>query len=1295
MQKIKLAAIMWSSHVGMLVRACQKLPFLQAKIFSNYTLSTDENTYTEAINALEEADLILLYRSSEAFWDSLEPELKRLAQQKPLICLSHDPAYWVLSSVQAEVVTTAHRYLNFGGEENFFNLVCYILKEALGYEIDYQPPKDMPWQGIYHPRADKYFNDVESYLAWYQPKDAPTVGLLISRYYWVNRTLDIEDTLIEVLESLGLNVIPAFSYSTKDESVGAKGSAQVIKEYFLRPDGTPCIDALIKLQAFFLGRETGEDLTDPHGATTGAELLKQLGVPVFQPVVSYHKTISEWEKDPQGLGAEIGWSVAMPEFEGVIEPIIVGAARKFQDNITGTTVEERTAIKERCQHLAERVKKWVELRYKPKSQRKIAFILHNNPCASVEASVGGGAHLDTLESVARILNRLKAEGYEIAHPPKDGKELIETIMSRKAISEFRWTTVEEIVNKGGALALLSLETYQKWFDAYPDKVKKRICEVWGNPPGEPMHGVPAAMVYDGKIVVTGVSYGNAVVCVQPKRGCAGSRCDGRVCKILHDPDVPPPHQYIATYRYLQDIFGVDVIVHVGTHGNLEFLPGKGVGLSAACFPDLAIDRLPHLYIYNSDNPPEGVIAKRRSYATLVDHMQTVLVESGLYEGLAELERLLDEYQQAQIGDRARAHTLEHMILDKMKDAKLDKEIHLEEDMPFGEIVKRLHEVLTRIRSSQTQDGMHIFGELPKGEKRVEFIRAILRYDDGEGVSFRRALLTLMGLDIQEVLNRPDYYHPVLKLTYGQLLSRLEELSKSFIRTFLNNPEVPLEKLAQEVMGDWLKEKTALPQLALLKDKVLEINRRIEASKEVDSLLRGFAGGYIPPGPSGLITRGRPDVLPTGRNFYSLDPQRVPTKAAWRVGMRLAEATLAKHLKEEGRYPENIGFYWMCTDIMWSDGEGMAQIMYLLGVRPIWRSNGRVKSFEIIPLEELKRPRIDVTIRVSGITRDNFPNCIGLIDEAIMTVASLDEPVEMNFVRKHTLEQLNSKGKTESHKEAWREATYRIFASKPGTYMAGVNLAVYASAWKEEKDLADIFVYWNGYAYGKDVFGKPSHQQLIENLKTVEATFNKVVSDEYDLFGCCCYFGTHGGLTAAAKVYSGKEIKAYYGDTRDPEKIEVNDLADEIRRVVRTKLLNPKWIEGMKRHGYKGAGDISKRIGRVFGWEATTQQVDDWIFDDIARKFVLDEEMRDFFQKNNPWAMEEISRRLLEAHERGLWQADPEVLERLQETYLEIEGWLEEDMGDTRGEFQGGMVDVITAEEIENWARLMQKALADK
>lgn len=1264
----KISTIMWNSYVPMLAKANGKIGF-DLKIFSARTLEENPGKIEEALKSLEEAELILLYRTNDLFWEGIEKRLKELGKRILIVCLGNDPSLWMLSTVKPGILATAYSYLVINGEENFKNMLLYLGKEVLGMDLKPEPPKQVAWEGLYHPDAPAYFESIKEYLKWYKPDAGHTIGILFSRHAWVNNSLDIEDLLIKELENRGLNVIPVFTYSVKDEELGTKGMFEVVQENFIE-NGRSRIDALIKLSPFFLGQKRS-NISETGSASSGVELLKKLNVPVFQPVISSYKSLEDWESS-NGLSNDIGWSVAMPEFEGVIEPMIIGA------NSLNVDYMQRMPIKDRCAKLAQRVLKWVTLREKPIHERKVAFILHNNPCAGVELGVGAAAHLDSLESVARILIKMKEAGYNISSPAS-GKELIDNIMEKKALSEFRWTPIQEIVKHGGALAMIKKEEYETWFNTLSIKVRDRVTGAWGAPPGEEKNGIPAAMVFENKIVVTGVSYGNAVVSIQPKRGCAGSRCDGQVCKILHDPDVPPTHQYLATYRYLEDTYGADVLVHVGTHGNLEFLPGKGVGLSSDCYPDIAIGTIPHLYIYNADNPPEGTIAKRRSYATLVDHMQTVMTQGGLYEELEELERMLGEYETAK-HDKTRAHALEHLILESITKAKLDKEIKLTQEMTLETIVTGAHEALSRIRNTQINSGMHIFGELPQGDKRVEFINSILRYDSG-GVSLRRTIAGIMGLKFDTLLADQGAISRTHKKSNGELLEEIDSLSKVVIKEFLACSNEKFENIFKHPV-----KPEHVRQLGSLRERTLDLNDRINESREIEALLSGFDGKYIPAGPSGLITRGRDNILPTGKNFYSLDPERVPTRAAWKVGQNLAHAVIDKYTKEEGRLPENVAFYWMCNDIMWADGEGMSQMMYLLGVEPVWHSNGRIKGFEVIPLVKLGRPRIDVTIRVSGITRDNFPNCIDLIDEAIQAVASLDEPLDMNFPRKHSLAQMTSD--TGNAQDDWRNATLRIFASKPGTYQAGVQLAVYASAWKEEKDLSDVFVYWNGYAYGKGVNGKESHQQLVNNLKTVDTTFNKVVSDEYDLYGCCCYFGTHGGMTAAARSISGKDVKSYYGDTREPEHVEVRDLADEIRRVARTKLLNPKWIEGMKEHGYKGAGDIAKRVGRVYGWEAATKEVDDWIFDDIAKTFVLDEEMKKFFEDNNPYALEEIARRLLEANQRELWDADPEVLEGLKNAYLEIEGWMEERAGE--GEFQGGAIDIMTTEDVANWGAEMKK-----
>jgi cobaltochelatase CobN len=1261
--KMKMVAIMWGIFESLLRNAAEKNG-ISLIFYSNGALKEFPEHIDDALDKMSHADIVLINHTPENFWDKIDQELQSIGKQVPIIVIGHDPTFWRYSTVNPEITVTCYQYLMNNGEDNFNNLLRFIRKEIFNENLLVDPPADVPWQGIYHPDAPRTFTDFHNYLDWHYSKQSETgsyIGILFSRVSWVSGNLSIENTLIRDLEAEGLKVIPVFCHYSENENTGAKSISDIVK-YFFFDQNFVRIDALVKLTSSLVG-STLSDNPNKRAIDEGIELLHRLNVPVFSPIISYYQSIDQWNEQ-LGLSHDIGWAVAMPEFEGVIEPVFIGAR-------SSSTRKDspREPVPDRSKKIASRIKKWVLLGKKPPDQRKMAFILHNNACAGLEATVGGAAHLDSLESTAKILQIMKSVGYSL-NPPASGKTLIESILSKKAISEFRWTTVQDIIRKGGCLMQMDMNTYNPFFHSLPSQVQEKVSQTWGDPPG-------IGMVHNNQILITGLSFGNVTVHVQPKRGCYGSRCDGQVCKILHDPACPPPHQYLATYFWIEHIFKADVIIHVGTHGNLEFLPGKGVGLSQECFPDVAIGSLPHLYIYNADNPPEGTIAKRRGYAVLIDHMQTVLTDSGLYDELIEVDTLLTQYENAK-NDPARAHALHHLIIEAIHDANLHYDLHLSSEISLSEVVARAHEALSQIRNTQIQRGMHIFGEVPEGENRIDFINSIIRFDSGEQ-SPRRIVARILGLDLTELLTHQDAYCEDRNTSYGALIAEIEQTLKEIIRSELQSPNQSLSDIFCCSLSNEQQH-----QLKRVRHRILDINNRIEESKEISSLLKAYEGEYIRAGPSGLITRGHEEVLPTGRNFYSLDPYRVPTRAAWSVGRRLSEVMISKYKGETGTFPENIAFDWMASDVMTTDGEVMSEILFLIGVEPVWLTNGRVGSFTILPIETLGRPRIDVTVRTSGIIRDNFQNCYELLDEAIQAVAELDENPEDNYLRKHVLKAVQDNGWN------WRDATLRLFSGRPGAYGGGITLAIAASAWKTEEDLVNIYVSGNSYAYGKNIAGKKAQDQFISSLSTVSVTFNKVHSDEYDLLSCCCYYGTHGGLTAAARHFSGHEVRPYYGDTREPEHIEVRFLSDEIRRIVRTKLLNPKWIEGMKEHGYKGASDMMKRIHHVYGWEACTQEVDDWIFDDIAETFVNDSEMRQFFQENNPFALEEIARRLLEAHQRNLWNADEEILERLKNNYLEIESWMEDQIGE--GDYQGGSVDVYTISDLKNLEASMNKIL---
>ncbi|HUJ69373.1 MAG TPA: cobaltochelatase subunit CobN, partial [Syntrophorhabdales bacterium] len=1041
---MRILTVMWSSYLPLLSEAARSLG-IELSAWSTKQIKRESGSIARIAGEMGKVDLVLLYRTSDDFWEELEQAVLEAKDRIPVIVVGPEPSFSALSNVNPEMTSAVYRYILFGGATNMRNMLAYLVSQLFGGTATFDSPEPLPWQGIHHPAIPDVFSSTADFLSAYRTylpfEPTSYVGLLYSRSNWVNRNLEVESAIIHALEDRNLGVIPVFYYSLKDANLGNMGGSEAV-EHFLMKGRDPLVDAVVKLTAFFLSSERGG--IKESDAPSGVETLKGLGVPVFAPVISYYKDRTQWLEDPEGLGSQTAWSIAMPEFEGVIEPIVVGASK----GISTPEEESYEALDDRIEKLAGRIARWVGLRRKPNCEKKVAFILNNNPCAGVEATVGGGAHLDTLESVVDIMKRMAAEGYEVT-PPENGKALIDEIMARKAISEFRWTTVEEIVHKGGVLALVENDHYVEWFEEMPEATRERITGAWGDPPGEEKDGIPAAMVYDGKILVTGLRFGNAVVCVQPKRGCAGARCDGQVCKILHDPSVPPPHQYIATYKWLSREFGADAIVHVGTHGNLEFLPGKATGLTSGCLPDIAIDTMPHLYIYNADNPPEGTIAKRRSNAVLVDHMQTVMVKGELYGDLDELGRLLAEYTRYQHTEPGKAHTISHMIMDRVKNLNLIPSDRLSHEL-MDETIVEIHEKLSLLKGTYIPKGMHVFGKVPQGADQAELIYAIMRYESSPG-SLRAIVTDVMGRE-----------SPGLN---GETGEAVEALARSLCKAWVENGT----SLVDGVSAEYTLLSEERGAFAKIEDELAHIDRLISASDEMAALLSGFNASYIAPGPSGLITRGRPDILPTGRNFYSLDPQTIPTKAAWEVGKMLADRTLDRYLIDEGDYPENIAFYWQCTDIMWSDGEGMAQMMYLMGVKPVWQENGKVRSFVVMPPDELGRPRIDITVRVSGITRDNFSGAIELLDEAIQTVAALPEPVERNFVRKHTLEKLDDRPETD--KAALRQATYRLFASMPGTYQAGTQLAVYASAWKTDRDLADVFLYWNGYAYGKGVFGE--------------------------------------------------------------------------------------------------------------------------------------------------------------------------------------------------------------------------------
>jgi cobaltochelatase CobN len=1124
---------------------------------------------------------------------------------------------------------------------------------------------DIPWIGYYHYEGERYFKEFNGYQIWYESRSnalsyesSDKIGIFFPRNLLIKKDMDLINLLIKESEKRKIFPVPVFAQKTEYGGPGCPGAEAGLE--LLKG-----VDLIINCESSFL-------LQTPISEEIESTILEELDVPIIQAIHSSARTEEEWQKSPQGMhpSNQIYW-VAQPEFNGAIEPVIISARdEKSQDRFG-----PRKPIPERANFLLDRACAWLKLSKLPCNKRRVTFLLHKNPCAGVEASVAGGAGLDTLESTVRVMQHMQKKGYTIANCPESGRELIDIIMDRKAICEFRWTTVDEIVKKGGVIDLIDMDKYNRWLNKLPLAARKKIIAGWGQPPGK-------GMVYDGKIVITGVNFGNVNVLVEPKRGCYGARCDGKVCKILHDPTIAPTHQCLATYKWVQE--NSDVIISVGTHGYIEFLPGKGVGLSNECFPEIIVGVVPHLYIYTVKNSSEGILAKRRAYATLIDHMGSIMQPSGLYDELVEMEELLKQYAHAKnLGEENREEIIFKKVYALAKKTNL---IDKEKEIAPDHLIEHLHGKLNLVRETQIRDGLHILSQIPDEDGIANMLVSIMRFD-GDRPSIRRLILELMGYRYKEVIENK---RRIIKNTnYGELLDKSTKIAFELVKRGLKDIKSLKEDILALVEVKNSDRIDALVELITWAKNSLAPKIKMTA-REIPQLLNGMDKKYIEPGASGLLTRGKIDVLPTGRNFYSVDTRTIPTKAAWEVGVKMADNLLHKYIHQEGKYPENVGMVLWSIDTYRADGEQIAQILYLMGSRPVWTESGIIKGTEPIPLKELKRPRVDVTIRTSGIFRDNLPHLIELIDESIIKIASLNEREEYNFIRKHVNEYRKkemSKAKRSYDKEKVdRQATYRLFSAQPGAYGGGgVSLMIAASAWETIKDLGEQYIEKGGYAYGNGTWGEISHKEYADRLSTVNATFHKLASDESDPLDCCCFYDFHGGMYAAVKTVSNNEPKVYWGDTSDPQRPETRDMKDEMERIVRTKLLNPKWIEGMKRHGYKGASDIAKRVGHVYGWDASAEVVADWIFDDITRTFVINEENRKFFEEVNPWALEEMSRRLLEAERRGVWKANPEVLKELQEHYLEIEGWMEDKMGDVEGDFQGGNIEIITKKDVKEWS----------
>ena len=1228
------------------------------------------------LDVAAEADVVVLrlLGGKRAMPEIFDP-LVRLCHEKgtPIIaCPGHqewDQELVTACNVPPSELDAVFSYLIRGGVPNFQNLFLFLSDSYLGSEYGHEAPAEVPWEGVYHPDEAEGM-DAENFVKRRFQPDRPNIAVLFYRAHWMSGNLQTIDALIRRFEELGANVLPIYSFSLKHNPEGDGQANRTFTEILCDAEGNSRVHCIVNTM--------GMSMTDlQQGVATFAtgpqvDYLDQLNVPIIQGIFSTGKE-SEWEESSLGLGPiDTAMSVALPEFDGRIIAVPIS----FKEEVASGSTERNGKMEARLQRnlprpdridfLARLSVKWAALRLKPNSEKRIAIILSNYP--TKDARIGNAVGLDTPASVINVLNALKSAGYHVTDIPADGDELVHQIIER--CSNDTDTLTEEQLQL--AAGHVSAKQYKEWFSTFPLKVKDELTEAWGEPPGQ---------VYrtGDDLAIAGIDLGNVFVGLQPPRGFGEN-----LIAIYHSPDLAPTHHYVAYYRWIRDVFKADAMVHVGKHGTMEWLPGKGIGLSNACYPEVTLEDVPLFYPFIINNPGEGAQAKRRAHATIVDHMIPPMTTADSYGDIAKLEQLMDEHYQCQTLDPAKLPLLEGQIWDMVRQADLDRDLGVDElPKDFGEFILHIDGYLCELKDAQIRDGLHTLGEVPPDDLMASLLSVLTRLDTGGIPSLRRSLAEAMGLDYSSILNEPALPAPdpvPARLingnetpirTQGDLLERLEDLSRSAY-SLLSESGFKSERVAdtvEKLVGSNDAQTTAV--LTYVADTLHPA--LLKTTDEIDNLLRGLNGQFVPAGPSGAPTRGMSNILPTGRNFYSVDPKTIPSPTAWDMGVGLADALLQVYLEEEGGYPEMVGLVIWGTSAMRTHGDDIAQVFSLLGVKPVWQPESRrVTGLEVIPLSELGRPRIDVTVRISGFFRDAFPNLIDLIDQAVQLVASLDESPEENMVLKHVLEdRANDQAEKDSagpssdssaendSDPASNPSLYRIFGSKPGTYGAGILAAIDERNWENVQDLAEVYTAWGGYAYTRQDFGVHARDQFRRRFGQIVVAAKNQDNREHDIFDSDDYMQYHGGMIATVRALTGKNPQQFFGDSSDPTRARVRKLEDEARRVFRTRVVNPKWIDSMKRHGYKGAFELSATVDYMFGYDATAQVIEDWMYENVTESYVFDPDTQEFFQQSNPWALRDIVERLLEAIERGMWEKPPpDMKERLQKMFLDLEADLE-------------------------------------
>ncbi|BBY32802.1 cobaltochelatase subunit CobN [Mycolicibacter minnesotensis] len=1104
------------------------------------------------------------------------------------------------STVPIGLAAQAHAYLAEGGPANLAQLHAFLCDTVLLTGEGFEEPAVIPDWGYGQREA-------------VGGPESLRVGVVYYRAHEVSGNAGFAHALADAIDATGRAVgVPIFAASLRnapDELFEALGDLDAVVVCMLAAGGA--MNATASVSA-------GDD----DGAWD-IERIAALDIPVFQGLC-LGSSRADWAANDDGVSPlDSATQIAIPEFDGRV----ITVPFSFKE-IDDDGLPHYVADTERCARVAGVAVNHAALRRIPNGGKKLALVLSAYP--TKHSRVGNAVGLDTPVSAVRLLRRLAEEGYDvgdgfgvldIADETTAGDRLIHNLIDAGGQDE-DWLSAAQLA---GAQVRVTAQQYAQWTAELPDELRDAMATAWGPAPGK-------LFVNDaGEIVLAALQSGNIVLMIQPPRGFGENPV-----AIYHDPELPPSHHYLAAYRWLSRGFGAHAVIHLGKHGSMEWLPGKTAALSSACATDAMIADLPLIYPFLVNDPGEGAQAKRRAHAIIVDHLIPPMARAESYGDIARLEQLLDEYGNIASMDPAKLPAIRGEIWNLMRAAEMHRDLGLDErpdDEEFDDFLLHVDGWLCEIKDAQIRDGLHVLGGAPAGPERVNLVLAILR--------------------AAQVWGGVDHAVPGLRAALGLK----EEAAAAAVDEIEGRARQLVE--AMEAAGwDAGAADTLHPDpevCRVLRFAATEVVPRLAGtSGELDSVLHALSGGFVRPGPSGSPLRGLVNVLPTGRNFYTVDPRAVPSRLAWQTGQAMADSLVRRYLDDTGGYPESVGLSVWGTSAMRTSGDDVAEVLALLGVRPEWdEASRRVSGLEVISLEELGRPRIDVTVRISGFFRDAFPHVVAMLDDAVQMVATLDEPADANFVAAHARADLTEHGDQ-------RRATTRIFGSAPGSYGAGILQVIEAGTWRDDKDLAEVYTTWGGFAYGRGLGGAPAAEDMRTNYRRIKVAAKNIDTREHDIADSDDYFVYHGGMIATVRALSGADPKAYVGDSTSPDAIRTRTLAEETARVFRARVVNPRWISAMRRHGYKGAFELAATVDYLFGFDATAGVVHDWMYEKLAAEYVLDPQTREFLDKSNPWALQGIVERLTEAADRGLWEhPDPETMAALRQAYLDVEGDLED------------------------------------